>query len=872
MLQRLVSGYHTSVATQIYANYFPPARGGKGEGAWLPNAEGFRAKVARPAWIEDMQFAFVVMARSLFKIKSFLYSDYPFVTGNATEDETTRSLVRHLLDTSVLSSCGSVVVSGFDESRLFPPTGSVAAAATDFKQTFRRVSRMVHCVACKRCRLHATVALHGIGAAIKILFSPPDLVAQSLSRADLVALVNTVHSLSDSIARASQLMQHANASSTATAVAASVPDASATPAPAPAATPGGASEAAIRAVAAHRASLTRFEEDALVSAALRGEASVLLLARALLQGGGGTGSPSSQQTAGPMFVRHALIALGIQLPDAVVVGGGLAGLVTAVSLAQRGGAVVVVEKQKALGGNSAKASSGINSLRGGGWTGPDEEAAVFLADTLKSQGAHGDPGLAAKLVRDANASVAWLERVTALNLSSVGQLGGHAVARTWKPERGVVGAEIMAALSAVVKRTPGIRVVTQATVTRLVTADSGAVQGVEYADSQGQTRTLHSRAVVLAAGGFGFDAAGLLKEYRPDLVNFPTTLGAQTTGDGIRLAAATGAGLVDMDYVQLHPTGFVDPREPDARVKVLAAEVLRGVGGVLLKRDGGARFVNELGTRKAVTDRMLAEGDGPFWLVLSARSAALAPSHAHMYVSKGLLRNVTASGLAEAIPGAAAALGIYSAAAAARAPDAFGRADRLGLPYDEGPYWLVGQVTPVVHYTMGGVRIDEAGRVLSAANGSAPIPGLFAVGEVTGGVHGENRLGGNSLLECVVYGLAIGGSSLAISPDLSPSAFNASAAANSVQGYPAAPTVIDAPPIKRVSASTLAAHSQPNDCWTAISGSVYDLSGFAEEHAGGADSITQCCGRDLTERFLTAHTTAMLGAGAGFPSLGDFVL
>ena len=469
--------------------------------------------------------------------------------------------------------------------------------------------------------------------------------------------------------------------------------------------------------------------------------------------------------------------------------------------------------------------------------------------------------------------MAWVERLTGLSLSSVAQLGGHSAPRTWRPEAGLVGAELMAALGAAVRRrAPAIRVVTQATATRLVRAGgdgSGAIEGVEYVDEAGRTLVQRGRSVVLASGGFGFDSEGLMRQYRPDLAAFPTTLGAQTTGDGIRLAAVAGAGLVDMEFVQLHPTGFVDPRDRGARVKVLAAEVLRGVGGVLLT-PGGRRFVNELGTRKAVTDRMLAEGSGAFWIVLSAASAALAQNHARMYTAKGLLRNVTAAGLEELVPGAGAALHTYSADAAAGLADAFGRPERLGLPYDDGPWWLAGEVTPVIHYTMGGVRVDAAGRVLGA-DGDAPIPGLFAAGEVSGGVHGENRLGGNSLLECAVFGRVIGGSSVPMSSELSPSAFDAAAAAASSTGMPAAALAREpsaSAALAAVTPAALAAHASPGDCWTAIRGFVYDLSGFAEEHAGGAESITEGCGRDATSRFLAAHTEAMLGEGTDFVPIG----
>lgn len=99
-------------------------------------------------------------------------------------------------------------------------------------------------------------------------------------------------------------------------------------------------------------------------------------------------------------------------------------------------------------------------------------------------------------------------------------------------------------------------------------------------------------------GGYAadFDPAGLLAKYRPELLDLPTTNGEHCQGDGAKMAFEIGANGIDLDKVQVHPTGLVDPNEPDAKVKFLAAEALRGVGGLLLNRDG-ERFADELGHR-----------------------------------------------------------------------------------------------------------------------------------------------------------------------------------------------------------------------------------------------------------------------------------
>lgn len=120
-----------------------------------------------------------------------------------------------------------------------------------------------------------------------------------------------------------------------------------------------------------------------------------------------------------------------------------------------------------------------------------------------------------------------------------------------------------------------------------------------------QVSTLRSDAVLIATGGYASDFSdkdSLLAQYRPDLLGLPTTNGPWTTGDGLKMANSVGARLVDMRNVQVHPTGFVDPAKPDAKVKTLCAELLRGVGAILVDRNGN-RFSNELGTRDYIVDR-----------------------------------------------------------------------------------------------------------------------------------------------------------------------------------------------------------------------------------------------------------------------------
>jgi succinate dehydrogenase/fumarate reductase flavoprotein subunit len=148
-----------------------------------------------------------------------------------------------------------------------------------------------------------------------------------------------------------------------------------------------------------------------------------------------------------------------------------------------------------------------------------------------------------------------------------------------------------------------VKILKKARVTKIVKDESGSVVGVEY-ERAGKTETAYG-PVILATGGYAADFTenSLLKKYRPEYWDLPTTNGEHCTGDGQKLALAIGASAIDLEKVQVHPTGLVDPKEPDAKVKFLAAEALRGVGGLLLDNTG-SRFVDELQHRDFVTGKI----------------------------------------------------------------------------------------------------------------------------------------------------------------------------------------------------------------------------------------------------------------------------
>ncbi|EGY15184.1 osmotic growth protein [Verticillium dahliae VdLs.17] len=308
---------------------------------------------------------------------------------------------------------------------------------------------------------------------------------------------------------------------------------------------------------------------------------------------------------------------------------------------------------------------------------------------------------------------------------------------------------------------------TSAEIVGLSTTPGGAVTGVRYTH-EAQRHEL-AGLVVLAAGGFAGDARGLLAQHRPDLAGMPSTNEARPGAHG--LLTEVGAELVDMDSVQVHPTGFVDPKAPTARYKFLAAEMLRGEGGILLSSDG-RRFVNELATREVVSRAIMQQGQPAGdedeatvrqWdvtLVLDPGACEAAGSHLGFYLFKGLMEKKKVGELA---PNMIEAVDRYAEVVASGQDKEFGRSSFGHWRLQPGKtnreeVVCVAKVTPIVHFTMGGAAFDAEARVLRRGTGGVlePIEGLWAAGEITGGVHGDNRLGGSSLLECAVFGRTAG--------------------------------------------------------------------------------------------------------------------
>jgi len=449
------------------------------------------------------------------------------------------------------------------------------------------------------------------------------------------------------------------------------------------------------------------------------------------------------------------------------------------------------------------------------------------------------------------------------------------------------------------------KVLNKCRATKLLTNAQGDVIGVEYTDKQGNAHQSMGPCVI-ASGGYGadFSSDGLLAQHRPDIASadIATTNGEHCTGDGVKLGTAIGADTVDMKMVQVHPTGIVDPRDPNCKVKWLAAEALRGTGAVLL--DGnGKRFCNELGHRDYVSGEM-KKGTGPYRLILNSKCAKEIHWHCEHYTGRGLMHHMkSGADLAKFMGVSPSTLDQtfkqYSKECVAK-KDNFGKLFFNNGPWDMNDNFFVATVTPVVHYTMGGLKIDGNSQVVGT-NGK-PINGLWCAGECAGGIHGVNRLGGSSLLDCVVFGrvsgrnasayvlenllaqgpgAAAGGGAASVT--VTPTGDNkvnveiswgkgasSSATATASAAAPAAAASAAAPAVdagasadgaasggvdrnKVWSWAEIAKHNTEDDCWVVVNGEVLDATSFLGDHPGGKGAIMLYAGKDATAEFNMLH-------------------
>ncbi len=470
-------------------------------------------------------------------------------------------------------------------------------------------------------------------------------------------------------------------------------------------------------------------------------------------------SLNRRQFVGTAAAAAAVSALGVGSAmaeeaaasyDVIVLGAGGAGMCAAIAAKEAGAEnVVIFESMAICGGNTSYSSSGMNAAytKYQEAAGIEDSVELFISDTITGGHNKNNVALVEQLCNGSAAGIDWVA-AHGLELSDVTSMAGASVARCHRPaDKTAIGQNLVPALEAAVAEA-GIEIIYETAAKELVVTD-GAVTGVIVEDAEGTQTTYSAGAVILATGGFGanFDMIGM---YRPDLADFVTTNAPGVQGDGMVMAQAAGANLIQMDQIQIHPTVYTE-------TGALIGEAVRGGGGILINMNG-ERFFDEMDTRDAVSAAELEQPEGKIWCFYD-QTLYDANAVCASYETRGMsIKGETLEELCDQLGIDAATLqatldAYNEAVANGGEGDPFGRTTGFVEPLATAPFYAI-PCYPGIHHCMGGVYVDGDSQALTIKG--EKVPGLYAAGEVTGGIHGDNRLGGNAVCDIVVMGINAG--------------------------------------------------------------------------------------------------------------------
>lgn len=434
--------------------------------------------------------------------------------------------------------------------------------------------------------------------------------------------------------------------------------------------------------------------------------------------------------------------------DIVVVGSGGAGLAAAIRAHDLGANVVIIEKMSVIGGNTNKASAGMNAAetKFQKLKGIIDSKDLFYKETMIGGKNKNNPDLLRYFVDNAPDAIDWLDK-NSITLSGITTTGGMSIDRTHRPESGAaVGGFLISGLVKNINNR-GIEVMLDTNVTKIVT-ENHKVTGVEVTQEDGSIQTIKTKAVIIATGGFGANK-DMIEKYRPDLKGFVTTNHKGATGSGITILEKLGAGTVDMKEIQIHPT-------VEQTTAYLISESIRGGGAILISQDG-KRFVNELDTRDKVSNSINKLPEH-YAYILFDQQVRDENKSVEEYISRNLvIQTNTLVELAEQLSidvnTLTKTIERYNNFILNKHDEDFGRTTGMRHPINKEPFYAI-KIAPGIHHTMGGVTINPETQVLDTQH--HVIEGVFAAGEVVGGVHGANRIGGNAVADIIIFGLQAG--------------------------------------------------------------------------------------------------------------------
>lgn len=444
--------------------------------------------------------------------------------------------------------------------------------------------------------------------------------------------------------------------------------------------------------------------------------------------------------------------------DVIVIGGGGAGLTAAIAAADNGASVIVLEKMPIQGGNTL--ISGGEYAAPGNWLQEKEKLEdskeLFYNDILKGGDNENDPALVKVLAENALDGALWLKDYVGMEFEDYMLFfGGHSVERSLVPKN-ATGFEMINKLTLKLAE-KNVPLHKNTAATELVQNKEGKVTGV-IAKYNDQTITYNAnKAVILATGGFGANLDMRVKYNEAMNEKVLSTNAVGSKGDGLVMAEKIGAQLTDMGYIQTYPTC-----DTQSGALLYVGDV-RMEGRSILVNKEGRRFVEELERRDVISDAVTKQDGGVsymFWDEAAMTDTGMNVKHEAEYngliLRKQLVKADTLQEAAEFFGIDAAELKKtvenYNQYAKDGKDLEFNKRGKL-VPFGEGPYYIMVS-KPAVHHTMGGVKINTEAQVIDTEGNV--IPGLYAAGEVTGDIHGTNRLGSDAIADITVFGRIAG--------------------------------------------------------------------------------------------------------------------
>jgi flavocytochrome c len=465
--------------------------------------------------------------------------------------------------------------------------------------------------------------------------------------------------------------------------------------------------------------------------------------------------------------------------DVVVIGSGFAGLAAAIEAHKAGASVAVFEKMPTPGGNSI-INGGIMSVPGNPAQkklGVEDSAELLAEDMLREGQGLNYPDKVKTVAEGAYGAWQWLEKELGVEFMEgrVGQEGGHSVPRHLYTKNGSGSGIVLKELDWLKKA--GVPVRLRCYVETIWRDDTGRAVGVRVREGykfpdkdSGKVKDIRARrAIVLCYGGFGADVKFRMK-YDPKLTEkFDTTNQPGATGELWRETARIGCSQIQQDWIQCGP--WNSPEEKGMGIALYFAQGAAASRGLWIDCKTGRRFVNELANRKVRADAVINNNNR------GHKCIALADTNAvddWQVARPGMLKKELERGVVhrcDSLEELSSKLGIpldalkksiadYNAVRSRAEADKTVR-DEMGRgvypkarPMEAAP-WYYSFLSPKVHHCMGGLETNAKGQVIGITD-DQPIPGLFAAGEATGGVHGAVRLGSCATLDCIVNGRIAG--------------------------------------------------------------------------------------------------------------------